>query len=159
MIDPITAVAMATSAFKTVQKMVAMGRDVEDTFGQMGKWYSAVSDFNEAKRRALNPPLFRKLVDRTSVEEEALNTLIQEKKIQQQEAELRSLLTYAYGPSGYQELIEMRRKIREQREETIYAQERKRKNLISNTINISMIGALGYFLYLLISFMYSIWPQ
>jgi hypothetical protein len=36
MIDPITAVAMATSAFKTVQKMVAMGRDVEDTFGQMG---------------------------------------------------------------------------------------------------------------------------
>ena len=49
MIDPITAVAMATSAFKTVQKMVAMGRDVEDTFGQMGKWYSAVSDFNEAK--------------------------------------------------------------------------------------------------------------
>jgi hypothetical protein len=118
-----------------------------------------VSDFNEAKRRALNPPLFRKLVDRTSVEEEALNTLIQEKKIQQQEAELRSLLTYAYGPSGYQELIEMRRKIREQREKTIYAQERKRKNLISNTINISMIGALGYFLYLLISFMYSIWPQ
>ena len=38
MIDPITAVAMATSAFKTVQKMVSMGREIEDTLGQVGKW-------------------------------------------------------------------------------------------------------------------------
>ena len=44
MIDPITAVAMATSAFKTVQKMVSMGREIEDTLGQVGKWYGAVSD-------------------------------------------------------------------------------------------------------------------
>jgi hypothetical protein len=62
MIDPITAVAVATSAFKTVQKMVSMGREIEDTLGQVGKWYGAVSDFNEAKRQAENPPIFRSSV-------------------------------------------------------------------------------------------------
>ena len=50
MIDPISAIAMATSAFKTVQKMVSMGRKIEDTLGQIGKFYGAVSDFNESKK-------------------------------------------------------------------------------------------------------------
>ena len=58
MIDPISAVAMATSAFKMVQKMVSAGQEIENTLGQVGKWYGAVSDFNEAKRQAENPPLF-----------------------------------------------------------------------------------------------------
>ena len=49
MIDPITAVAMATSAFKTVQKMVSMGREIEDTLGQVGKWYGAVSDLTKLR--------------------------------------------------------------------------------------------------------------
>jgi hypothetical protein len=150
MIDPLTAVSMATTAYKTVQKMVNAGRDIEDTFGQMGKWYTAVSDFNESKKRAENPPLFRKLIDKTSVEEEAMNTLIHEKKLKQQEAELRTLLTYAYGPTGYQELIEMRRKIRHQREQTLYKQERRRKAFFWNAIHLSGIVVLGYGLYLIV---------
>jgi len=60
MIDPVAAVAMATTAYKTIQKMVELGRDVDDTLGQVGKWYSAVSDFQEAKKQAENPPLFKK---------------------------------------------------------------------------------------------------
>ena len=87
MIDPITAVAMATSAFKTVQKMVSMGREIEDTLGQVGKWYGAVSDFNEAKRQAENPPIFRRLVASKSVEQEALEMYAHDKRIKQQETE------------------------------------------------------------------------
>ena len=41
--DPITAIATATAAFNTVKKMVSMGRDVEETLGQIGKWYGAMS--------------------------------------------------------------------------------------------------------------------
>lgn len=157
--DPFTAVAMATSAFKTVQKMVEMGREVEDTLGQIGKWYGAVADFNEAKKQAENPPLFKKLVASKSVEEEAMQIYVQNKKIQQQEKELRELLMYTYGPSGYEELVGLRRRIREQRERTIYAQQRKRKALIWNTITCTAIAGMSYGLYVLGMWIYAMWPE
>ena len=151
MIDPITAVAMATSAFKTVQKMVSMGREIEDTLGQVGKWYGAVSDFNEAKRQAENPPIFRRLIASKSVEQEALEMYAHDKRIKQQETELRELLMYTYGPDAYKELLGMRRKIREQREKTLYAQERKRKAFIWNGAAGIALSIMIYLLYVLAS--------
>jgi len=149
MIDPITAVAMATSAFKTVQKMVSMGREIEDTLGQVGKWYGAVSDFNEAKRQAENPPIFRRLVASKSVEQEALEMYAHDKRIKQQETELRELLMYTYGPDAYKELLGMRRKIRDQREKTLYAQERRRKAFIWNGVSFIFISIMVYSLYII----------
>jgi hypothetical protein len=149
MIDPITAVAMATSAFKTVQKMVSMGREIEDTLGQVGKWYGAVSDFNEAKRQAENPPIFRRLVASKSVEQEALEMYAHDKRIKQQETELRELLMYTYGPDAYKELLGMRRKIRDQREKTLYAQERRRKAFIWNGVAVIFISIMLYALYII----------
>jgi len=151
MIDPISAVAMATSAYKTIQKMVELGRDVDDTLGQVGKWYSAVSDFNEAKKQAENPPLFKKLFNGKSVEQEALDVYMHEKKIAKQEKELRDLLRLTYGPDGYKELLDMRKKIKLQRERAVYAQVRKKKALIWNSISISAIGLMVYCLYLLMT--------
>ena len=151
MIDPITAVAMATSAFKTVQKMVSMGREIEDTLGQVGKWYGAVSDFNEAKRQAENPPIFRRLVASKSVEQEALEMYAHDKRIKQQETELRELLMYTYGPDAYKELLGMRRKIRDQREKTLYAQERRRKAFIWNGVAFIFISIMVYSLYIIVS--------
>jgi hypothetical protein len=149
MIDPITAVAMATSAFKTVQKMVSMGREIEDTLGQVGKWYGAVSDFNEAKRQAENPPIFRRLVASKSVEQEALEMYAHDKRLKQQETELRELLMYTYGPDAYKELLGMRRKIRDQREKTLYAQERRRKAFIWNGVAFIFISIMLYSLYII----------
>jgi hypothetical protein len=150
MIDPISAVAMATSAFKMVQKMVSAGREIEDTLGQVGKWYGAASDFNEAKRQAENPPLFKKLIASKSIEQEAMEMFANNKRIQQQEKELRELLMYTYGANAYQELQGMRRSIKEQREKTVYAQARRRKAFVWNSIALSVIGAMGYVLYLMI---------
>jgi len=151
MIDPITAVAMATSAFKTVQKMVSMGREIEDTLGQVGKWYGAVSDFNEAKRQAENPPLFRRLVASRSIEQEAMEMFANNKRIQQQEKDLRELLMYTYGANAYQELLGMRRSIREQREKTLYAQARRRKEFLWNSVGFTVIAGMSYTLYAIFS--------
>ena len=153
--DPITAIAAATAAFNTVKKMVAMGRDVEDTFGQLGKWYSAMSDLQEAERQAKNPPLFKKLVASSSVEEEAMNVYAAKKRAAQQEKELRELLMYTYGPSGYQELVDLRRRIKDQREKTIYAQARRRKNLFWGTIQSILILMCAGATYKIFSFFYN----
>ena len=153
MIDPVTAISIATNAFGTIKRMVEAGRDVEDTLSQVGRWYGAVSDLNECQRRAENPPLFKKIVASQSVEQEAMQIYAHQKKIQAQEKELRTLLMYQYGPEGYNELTALRRKIREQREQTVYAQERRRKALFWNTVQISGIAAMGYAIYLIISFL------
>ena len=97
MIDPFTAITAATTAFKTVQKFVAAGQDFENTVGQMGKWYTAVSDFRKGHQMNKKPPLFKKLFNAGSVEEEALQLLLHEKKIIEQEKELQTILNFRYG--------------------------------------------------------------
>jgi len=125
MIDPFTAIAAATTAFKTVQKFVQAGQDFENTVGQMGKWYTAVSDFRRGQQMQKKPPLFKKLFNAGSVEEEALQLLMHEKKIIEQEKELQTILNFRYGFGTWDELTEMRRKIRDQREKTLYRQARR----------------------------------
>jgi hypothetical protein len=63
------------------------------------------------------------------------------------ERELRELLMYQYGKDGYQELVDLRRAIAAQREKTIYLQDRKRKALFWNSIQITGIAVLGYAVY------------
>jgi len=153
MIDPVTAISIATNAFGTVKRMVAAGREVEDTLSQIGRFYGAVSDLAEHKRQAENPPLFKKIIASKSVNEEAMEIYARQKKTQQMERELRELLMYQFGERGYQELVDLRRSIAAKREKTIYLQERKRKALFWNSIQISGIAVLGYAIYLIISFL------
>jgi hypothetical protein len=155
MIDPVTAISIATNAFGTIKRMVEAGRDVEDTLSQVGRWYGAVSDLNECQRRAENPPLFKRIVSSQSVEQEAMQIYAHQKKIQAQEKELRTLLMYQYGPEGYNELTALRRKIREQREKTIYLQERRRKALFWNSVQVTGIAVLAYGLYAVVAFLMS----
>jgi len=153
MIDPVTAISIATNAFGTVKRMVAAGREVEDTLSQIGRFYGAVSDLAEHKRQAENPPLFKKIIASKSVNEEAMEIYARQKKTQQMERELRELLMFQFGERGYQELVDLRRSIQAKREKTIYLQERKRKAFFWNSIQISGIAVLGYAIYLIVSFL------
>lgn len=134
MIDPISAVAVASAAFKGVQQLVSAGREIEDVMGQLGKWFGAVSDFRRAEQENKNPPLFKKLLFSGSVEEEALNIFAQKKKIQQQEYELKTIISMYYGPSAWDELVTLRRQIRAEREETVYRQARRRRKFIDGVL-------------------------
>ena len=153
MIDPFTAVAAATTAFNTVKKFVHAGQDFENCMGQMGKWYTSVSDFRKGQQMQKNPPIFRKLLAAGSVEEEALNLLIHEKKVMEMEKELRDLLNFRFGFGTWNELKEMQRKIRANRQKQIYdAAERKQAFINGTAITlllgalVSMLGGLFYFI-------------
>lgn len=153
MIDPFSAIAAATTAFNTVKKFVNAGQDFENTVGQMGKWYTAVSDFRKGHQMKKKPPIFKKLLASGSVEEEALQLLMHEKKVIEQEKELQQMLNMRYGWGTWDELKEMRRKIRAQRERDVYKQAELRKDLIE-TISIAIaivvlvasVGAIIYFI-------------
>lgn len=142
MIDPFTAVAAATTAFNTVKKFVHAGQEFENCMGQMGKWYASVSDFRKGQQLQKKPPVFRKLLAAGSVEEEALNLLIHEKKIMEMEKELRELLNFRFGFGTWEELKEMQRKIRAQRQKQIYDAAERKQALINGVAIFLLLGAL-----------------
>lgn len=156
MIDPISALGIATAAFNTIKKGFEIGKDVESMYGDMGKWMGAVSDINQAEKQAKNPPIFKKIFVGASVEEEALNAFAAKKKAQSMEKELREYISFTLGPSAWQELLQMQAKIRKERQEMIYKQQEKRKKLMEYSF-ISVFGLVFiYLFYLFVAYLLTI---
>tara|TARA_R100001463_G_scaffold24708_3_gene58816 strand:- start:710 stop:1183 length:474 start_codon:yes stop_codon:yes gene_type:complete len=130
MVDPISAIAIAGSAFNALKKGVSIGRDIESMGKDLSRWMGAVSDIDRAHHEAKNPPIFKKLFSGKSVEQEAMELFTQKKQLENQRDELRKLISSMCGPNAWQELIKMERDIRKQRQETMYAQREARKHFM-----------------------------
>ena len=127
MIDPITALATATSAFSMIKKGFEVGRDVESMGKDLGRWMGAMSDLKKADEYAKKPPLFKKIFAAGSVEEEAMAAFMAKKKAEDMREQLRTMITYTRGPSAWQELIKMEADIRVKRQKAIYAQKERQR--------------------------------
>lgn len=132
MIDPITAFAVATTAFNTIKKAVEVGREVEDVAQYIGKFFGAKADIAKAEEKAKNPPIFKKLLSAGSVEEEALQLVVQRQKLGEMERELRSMIILRYGQETYLEMMRQRERIATERRRAEYLQSQKRKHLMIN---------------------------
>ena len=144
MLDPVSALAIATSAFNLLKRGITAGRELEDMAGQVGTWFKAVSDVKNAEEEAKDPPLFKKLMFSGSVEQEAMQALIARKKIEQQERELRELIVWRWGVEEYTAMMRDRAKIKDTRERAILNQRRKMRKLIQNVITIAvLLGLVG----------------
>lgn len=130
MIDPITAIAGATKAFAMVQGMVQAGRSVEDTMGQIATWYGHASDVLYQEQKATKVSPFKKVVFSKSVEAEAVKAFARKKKIQEQQREIMLMIRYAYGDDGLREFRELKRKIVEERQDTVYRQQELKENML-----------------------------
>ena len=82
MVDPISAMAIAGSAFSALKKGVSIGRDIESMGRDLSRWMGAVSDIDRAHHEAKNPPIFRKIFHGKSVEAEAIELFTQKKQLQ-----------------------------------------------------------------------------
>lgn len=139
MIDPITAFTVATTAFNTIKKAVEVGREIEDVAGYLGKFFGAKADIAKAEEKAKNPPIFRKLLSAGSVEEEALQIVVQRQKLMQMEKELRSMIILRYGQEVYLEMMRQRERIAVERRRAEYVQSQKRKHLMLNVALVAMV--------------------
>ena len=130
--DPVTisvAVGIAGKAFDAIKKGFAVGRDIEQMSGDIGRWMGAVSDIDNAEKQAKNPPLFGKLFKAGSIEEAAMAAFAAKKKLEEQRYELKVFLNMTYGPQAYNDLLAMEGQIRKQRQETIYKQQQMRRQI------------------------------
>ena len=146
--DPLSLVAMASTTFKGLQVLVSKGAEIEHVAQKLGHWYTLVSDINQAEQEAEKPPLFKKMFDGSSVEEQALNAVIAKKKIEEQERQIRELITWAYGVETYKEMIQMRRDIKAKRERMIYRQRRRQHFMLDMSaiiMGLMVSGGIVYF--------------
>ena len=144
MIDPISALATATSAFNLIKQGFSVGRDVESMGKDLGRWMSAMSDLKKAHEYTQKPPLFKKIFNPGSVEEEAMAAFMAKKKAEDMRDELRQIISFTRGPSAWQELINMEAQIRKNRQKAIYDQKERRRKAIE-------YSALAFMLLLLVA--------
>ena len=151
MIDPISAISLASAAFTGVKKAVQVGQDIEVIFKQLQTWSGHVSDLQEwigQDKKYKKPTLWQKLTWDKSETSEAFDELIAKKKIEEMEKEIRHLFTWGKlhhlgmdGPYGYKTFIKIRRDIKAKRKIEVYDQMRRRKAFLYNTKMGVFIGA------------------
>lgn len=150
--DPLSALAIANTAFSTVKKLVEHGREIEDVAGQLGKWFEAASDINFAKEQAENPSMIQSLFRAGSIEKQALDATIAKETIKEQESELRSLIVLRYSPQAYKDMMQLRIKLSESRQQRVYQKQRIRKALLDAfavVLFIAASGGLGWLIFLM----------
>jgi hypothetical protein len=119
MLDPISALGVATAAFKTIKKGFEFGRDVESMYKDIGRWMTANEAITQGHARAKGKGV-------GSIEEEALETFGALKKAKRMEDELRNWLIATHGMNAWNDLLRIQASIRKKRKEEA---EKKRREL------------------------------
>jgi len=150
MIDPVSAVATATAAFNALQKGIKMGKELESMGKTLGAFYDSCRQVKDAQDEIENPPLFKALTNKKSVEQEAMDNMTRKKKIAKQEYDLRMAIVLKYGEQAYIEMMRDRDTITANRKRQAERQAHRRKNFILNAILFSLIGVTIYLFWIVI---------
>jgi len=147
-IDPVTAYSGALLAYKTVTKLVQAGREFSEVTGQLSEWYGCVSDLQKAGEQKKSPSLFEKASQGAdTIEKEALDIVVRQQEMLQKEKELKFLIDYKYKPGTYQQIVDLRRQIKKEREDTIYRQMEAKRAIVNNiaitVLSVGIIGVIG----------------
>ena len=98
------------------------------------------------------PPLFKKLFNAGSVEEEAMTIFMAKKKAEDMRDQLRQIIVATRGPSAWDELIKTEADIRKKRQQAIYDQQERRQKLVEVVAIIGLVtviaGFIGFLIYL-----------
>ena len=140
--DPISALAVAQTAYAAIRKGFQVGKEVESMAGDLGRWMGAINTVKNGHEKAKK----RKF---GSVEEEALETFAAKKKAEAMEHELRTFINMNYGPNAWQEVIRVQANIRKQRALEIERQKRKQEELIVwilTILGIAMVSGILIFI-------------
>jgi len=153
--DPISAMATASAAFGAIKKGFQVGRDIEAMASDLSRWMGAMSDLDMLEKEAKNPPIFKKLFNGKSVEQEAIEAFAAKEKAQQQRYELQQWISMTLGRNKWDDLVKMEGSIRKQRQETLYKQRQRRRKFVEIVAWILMSLLASGILYGFVTFLKS----
>jgi CHASE3 domain sensor protein len=131
MIDPLTALSIASTAVGQMRSLINAGRD---TTQAMTKFAGAWADINEAERQAKNPPWYKTFSG--SMEERAAQAFAAKKKAQELKKDLENMIRFVHGPSGLQEYKDILRDMKKQKEQTEFRKVKLKQAIIEWTLGI-----------------------
>jgi len=118
MIEVVSAISMASSAFSALKKGMQVGRDLQDMGAQLSQWASAMSDLDFLENKNKNPSVFQILGG--GVESQAMEIFAARKRASAMRSELKDYISVVYGPSHWDELLSIEAEIRVQKRENEY---------------------------------------
>ena len=146
MIDPFTAFAAAQAAVRGIQAAIKLGKDVQGSAADLGKFFEAKDAVQEA---ANNPKKFK------SDTAQALQTVMQAKQLADAETDLKNTLIWSGNADVWENVLLERNNIIQKRKkaevEAARAKEKKRQQILEAlsmafwvSIFVAAIG-LSYF--------------
>jgi len=150
MIEVVTAISMASSAFSALKKGMQVGKDLQDMGMQLSQWAGAMSDLDFLENKNKNPSVFQILGG--GVESQAMEIFAARKRASAMRSELKDYISVVYGPSHWEELLSIEAEIRVQKRENQY----KRLEMVQSikewsagvALFLILVGALFGFIFL-----------
>jgi len=106
-----------------------------------------------AHRQAENPPMFKKIFGSSQIEQTALETWGHKQKAKEMREELRSHISLFYGPSAWDEIVNIEAQMRKERKEAIYKAQERKQMILEWTVGIALgtvaSAVIGFIIYLI----------
>jgi len=144
MLDPVSAIALASSAYSAIKKGIEIGRELQDMGGQLSQWASAISDLEYFERKAEDPPWYKAFSG--NAQAEAMEVFAAKKKIEAQRNELRTYIQFSYGQSGWEEFLKTEADIRKRRAAHEHRKAEIKEMIISGILILLIISSVTAFL-------------
>jgi hypothetical protein len=142
-LDPVSAIALASSAYNAIKKGIELGRELQDMGSQLSQWASAISDLEYFERKAEDPPWYKAF--NGSAQAEAMEVFAAKKKIEAQRNELRTYIQFSYGQSGWDEFLKMEADIRKRRQAHEHRKAEIKEMIISGLLIFLMVSSISVF--------------
>lgn len=131
MIDPFT-------AFAAIKTAVSAGQEIINVTKQIGDFFDGVDDLRSKHEKKKNSPF-------SGSDENAMETFVNLQRAKDAEEELRQIVIATRGFSAWQELLDIRARIRRERKEKEAARKLKKQQRIEAVIIYGGVG-LGLFI-------------
>lgn len=148
--DPVSCVALATGAFKTLKAAISTGKDIQSMGNTLATWGKAFSDFQKIEERSKNPPWWEKTF-KGSDEENAILIWNQRRKFDEMRKAIKDEISFVYGPSAWEEVLRIEAEQRRIRKEQAYKKQEFIDNLANWTLGLLIFfvgaGLLGFIIW------------
>lgn len=140
--DPMSLIAVASTAFNAIKSGFEHGREIESMAGDIGRWMGAIKDVKEGAAK-------KKKKTYGSIEEAAFEEFAALKEAERMENELRQFVNMNYGPSSWNEIVRIQAQIRVREQEEIAQAKRDREEAIEKIcIWVGIIAVIGLFVFM-----------
>jgi len=140
LIDPISAIGMATAAYRGIKSAIDTGKELHDMAGTLSQWSTAMSDLDFSHKQAQNPPMFKKLFGASQIEQNALEIWGHKQKAKEMREEMKTHISFYYGPSAWDEIVRIEGQMRKERAREVYAAEERKQLIIEWIVGLTAAG-------------------